>query len=457
MRKERKIVHADLLHGPLAGKIVLFALPLAFSSILQQLFNMADTAVVGRFASSQAMAAVGANGALVNLIVALFVGISVGVNVRISSYIGMRMEDRIGRAVHTAVLVALIAGTFLMVLGFFITKPLLFLVNTPDDVIDLAILYLRIYFVGMPAALIYNFGSAILRSKGDSRRPLYALTLSGIVNVLLNLVFVIGFKMSVAGVGIATVLSNTLSAGLILFFLFHEEETYRLDLRKLAINRDDLFFMLKIGLPAGGQGVLFSLSNTVILSAVNSFGYAAAAGSAASLNFESYCYLIVNAFSQAGLTFTSQNFAAGQYDRCRKIFRLSLMFSIAGAAVLDLVFLLGRGFFLRIFTVDPAVIEFAQVRMFTVLVFQWLISTYEVAGSTLRAMNYSFTPTLLMVFGSCVLRIIWVSFIFPMNRTFPFLLTIYPISWVITGTMVVGVYLALRKKVFAKPHTNTLE
>ncbi len=457
MKKERKITHADLLHGPLAGKIVLFALPLALSSILQQLFNMADTAVVGRFASSQAMAAVGANAALINLIVALFVGISVGVNVRISAYIGMGVEERISRAVHTSILVAVIAGIFLLALGIFLSKPLLLLVNTPDDVIDLAILYLRIYFLGMPASLIYNFGSAILRSKGDSRRPLYALALAGVINVILNLVFVIGFRMSVAGVGLATVISNIISAFLIIWFLMHEEETYRLDLRKLTIEKNDLKFMLKIGLPAGGQGMLFSLSNTVILSAINSFGYAAAAGSTACGNYEAYSYLLVNAFSQAGLTFTSQNFAARQYDRCKKIYRLTFAFALIGAAALDAVFLAGRSFFLGVFTADEAVIEYGLMRMFRVLVFQWLVSTYEVAGSTLRAMNYSLTPTLLMVFGTCILRIIWVSFIFPLNPTFPFLLTVYPISWIITGSLVIGTYLYLRKKVFAMPPVNTVE
>ena len=457
MKKERKITHADLLHGPLAGKIILFALPLALSSILQQLFNMADTAVVGRFASSQAMAAVGANAALINLIVALFVGISVGVNVRISAYIGLGVEERINRAVHTSILVALIAGSMLLVLGIFLSKPLLLLVNTPDDVIDLAILYLRIYFIGMPASLIYNFGSAILRSKGDSRRPLYALALAGVINVILNLIFVIGLKMSVAGVGLATVISNTISAAIVIWFLRNEEEIYRLDLRKLTIDKNDLKFMLKIGLPAGGQGMLFSLSNTVILSAINSFGYAAAAGSTACVNYEAYSYLLVNAFSQAGLTFTSQNFAARQFDRCKKIYRLTFAFALIGSALLDAAFVAGRSFFLGVFTTDQAVIGFALMRMFRVLVFQWLVSTYEVAGSTLRAMNYSLTPTLLMVFGTCILRIIWVSLIFPMNRTFPFLLTIYPISWVITGSLVIGTYFYLRKKVFAKPPANTVE
>ena len=450
MKKERKLVQADMLHGPLAGRIVLFALPLAMSSILQQLFNMADTAVVGRFASSQAMAAVGANGPLVNLIISLFVGISVGVNVRISSYIGLHMEERISRAVHTGILLAMLLGVFLMLAGFFISKPLLYLVNTPDDVIDLAILYLRIYFVGIPASLVYNFGSAILRSRGDSERPLIALAAAGVVNVILNLIFVIGFGMGVAGVGLATVISNCLSAGLVLYFLMTEEETYRLYLNKLTIDTRDLVYMLRIGFPAGVQGMLFSLSNTVILSAINSFGSSAVAGSTITSSYEAYSYLVINAFSQTCLTFTGQNFAAREYDRCKKIFRICFGFGFFGALAVDMLFVVGRPFFFGIFTTDPEVITFALVRMFHVLIFHCLISTYEVSGSALRAMNYSMTPTVLMVFGTCILRICWVSFVLPLNRSYAFLLNVYPVSWIVTGTLVLGTYYILRRKIFAK-------
>lgn len=435
-----------MLNGPLAGPIILFALPLALSSMLQQLFNAADTAVVGRFASSQAMAAVGSNSSVINLVVALFVGLSVGTNVVIASLIGRGRKEEIPTAVHTAVVVALISGVLLLFVGIGIARPMLTLMNTPEDVLDLAVLYLRIYFLGMPFIMLYNFGAAILRSKGDSTRPVYALICGGVLNVLLNLLLVIVFHLHVIGVASATVTSNVVSSFLVMWFLLHEEDEFRLNPKNLQIHRGYLMQMIRIGLPAGLQGVVFSLSNTVIQSGVNSFGSSASAGSAAALNFEIIAYYIVNSFNQATVTFTSQNYAAGKYDRVKKVFRLAILFTVIGAGTLDFLFIAGRHFTLSLFTTDPEVFKYAVIRFTHILAFQWMVSSYEISGSAMRGMGYSMTPTVITIFGTCVFRIFWVLTLFPRHRDFGFLLYVYPASWLITGFMVLLAYFLVCRK-----------
>ena len=435
-----------MLNGPLAGPIILFALPLALSSMLQQLFNAADTAVVGRFASSQAMAAVGSNSSVINLVVALFVGLSVGTNVVIASLIGRGRKDEIPTAVHTAVVVALISGVLLLFVGIGIARPMLTLMNTPEDVLDLAVLYLRIYFLGMPFIMLYNFGAAILRSKGDSTRPVYALICGGVLNVLLNLLLVIVFHLHVIGVASATVTSNVVSSFLVMWFLLHEEDEFRLNPKNLQIHRGYLMQMFRIGLPAGLQGVVFSLSNTVIQSGVNSFGSSASAGSAAALNFEIIAYYIVNSFNQATVTFTSQNYAAGKYDRVKKVFRLAILFTVIGAGTLDFLFIAGRHFTLSLFTTDPEVFKYAVIRFTHILAFQWMVSSYEISGSAMRGMGYSMTPTVITIFGTCVFRIFWVLTLFPRHRDFGFLLYVYPASWLITGSLVLLAYFLVCRK-----------
>ena len=451
--KDKRASHAsgmDMLEGPLFKKIWMFALPIAASSILQQLFTAADTAVVGRFASSQAMAAVGSNNAVINLIVSMFMGLSVGANVSIASQIGHGEEDGISDSIHTSITLAIISGIVLTFAGIALAKPLLHLGNSPDDVFDLAVLYIRIYFLGMPMIMLFNFGAAILRSMGDSQRPLYALLLAGVINVLLNLVFVIGFRLSVVGVAAATVISNTISAGLVLWFLCREEGAFHLDLRHLRIKKKHLIKIVQIGIPAGMQGMVFSVSNTVIASAINLFGSAGAAGSAAALNFEVFSYYSVGAFVQTTVTFTSQNFAAGKYDRCKKIFRITFLSGLFSELVLNLTFYFLRGPLLGIFTTDPEVLYYANIRITRVLILHWMLSSYEISGSTLRGMNYSLTPSILMIFGTCVFRVFWVTVLFPAHRTFEFLLSVYPASWLLTGTLVMGMYFIIRRKVFKK-------
>ena len=309
----------DMTSGALWNKILLFALPLAASSILQQLFNSVDTAVVGRFASSQALAAVGSNSSLISLMINLFIGISLGSNVVIARNIGEKSEKNIHAAIHTAILVAIISGFFVMIAGQFIATPVLLLMGTPEDVIDLAVLYLRIYLLGMPFIMLYDFGSSILRSTGDSRRPLYCLIVAGVINTLLNLVLVIVFRLGVSGVAIATVISNIVSSSMVIYILTHESEPIKLELRQLKISVKELKKILVIGIPAGLQGMMFSIANVCIQSTINSFGSSAVAGSAAALNYEFFAYFLVNAFAQAAVTFTSQNYGAGEEKRIHKV------------------------------------------------------------------------------------------------------------------------------------------
>lgn len=446
--KDNKV---DMLNGSLLDKIILFALPLAASSILQQLFNSADTAVVGRFASSQDMAAVGANSPVINLIVSLFVGLSVGANVTVARLIGQGKKERINDAIGTITLIAAMSGILLLFLGMILARPILTLMDTPDDVLPLAVLYLRIYSLGMPFIMFYNFGAAILRSKGDSKRPLYALTLAGIINVILNLILVIVFHLNVAGVAIATVISNIISSGLILFFLIHGEEDFSLRRSCLKIHADILSVVLRIGVPAGIQGVIFSLSNTVIQSALNSFGSIVVAGSTVGTNMEVICYFSINAFNQAATTFMSQNYAAGKYDRCRKIYRECLFSGMIACAALNWLIILLHGPILSIFTTDPEVLHYAWLRVTHVLAFQWIAATYEVTGSALRGIGYSMTPTILTIFGCVGFRVFWVYFIFPITGTYSLLLMVYLASWVLTGALVTAAYLIIARKALKKP------
>lgn len=436
----------DMLHGPLGRKILLFALPLAASSVLQQMFNAVDVAVVGRFASSEALAAVGSNSPVINLLVNLFVGISMGANVVIANYLGQKNDAGVRRAVGTASVVALAGGLFLMLLGLSVARPILELMGAPDNVIDLATLYLRIYFLGMPFIMVFNFGSAILRSMGDTRRPLLCLVVSGVINTILNLVLVIGFGRGVDGVAIATVVANIVNAVMVVCMLRRIKGPTRLDFSALRVSGGELKKMLQIGVPAGVQGMVFSFSNVVIQSAVNGFGSAAMGGSAAALTYEQFCYFFMSAFCGAAVTFVGQNFGAGEKERCRRVFKLCMIMAVGVTAGLNITIVVFREFFTSLFSTDPEVIEFASVRMLTALSFQCLASSYEVSGSVLRGMGHSSLPAVMTVFGTCVLRLMWVYIVLPLHPTFGFLMVVYPISWVVTGTMVVTAYLRIRRK-----------
>lgn len=438
----------DMLNGSLLGKILLFSLPFAASSILQQVFNSADVAVVGRFSGSAALAAVGNNAPIINLIINIFVGMSIGANVLIATLIGQGRKDEIKSAVHTVISVAVISGIFLAAIGPVVSKPILEAIGTPAEVLVLAALYLKIYFLGMPAVMVYNFGSAVLRSKGDSSRPLYSLIVSGIINVILNLVFVIVFKMGVAGVAVSTVISNYVSAAMIIIFLLNEEEPLRLDLRRLRINTRQLLKIARIGVPAGIQGMVFCFSNICIQGGINSFGRNAAAGSAAALNFEYFSYFVVSAFTQAATTFTSQNYGARKFSRCKKIYRLSMMCSVIISGAMCFVFVFFRKYVIRVYTVDEAVITFALIRLLHVESMEFLTSSYEITAGALRGMGYSMLPAVLTLAGSCLFRLTWLATVFKKYPSFATIMDVYPISWIITGTAVITSYLVIRRKKF---------
>ena len=444
----------DMLNGNLATSLIIFALPIAASSILQQLFNSVDVAVVGHFAAdkAQATAAVGCNSSVINLIVNLFVGISVGANVIVSGYIGQGSKEKANRAVHTAMTIALLSGIVLLFIGLAISKPLLELMNTPEDVLPYAVQYLRIYSLGLPVIMIYNFGSAILRCIGDTKRPLYCLLLSGIINALLNVFLVVVFHLDVAGVAIATVISNAISAALVLSFLLKEEGEAHLDIRKLGINRDDVRRILMIGVPAGVQSMVFSISNVIIQSVLNGFGTNAVAGSAVALNYENLAYFVISAFSQTVVTFTSQNFGAGKYRRCTRIFRLSFLYSVTADIVISWTFLLGKEPFAAIFTDNPEVASYAYMRMMIALVPHFLINTYEIGGAALRGMGHSMTPAVLTVLGTCLLRLIWAFSICRIWPRFEVLMLVYPLTWIITGSSVLIAYFTMRRKAFRMHH-----
>ena len=429
-----------MLHGPLFMKMIMFTLPLAASSILQQLFNSVDVAVMGRFASSQALAAVGSNAPVISLLINLFMGVSMGANVIISNHIGQNDRRSIRDAISTVGLVAIVSGLLMMVVGILVARPILTMMDTPADVLDMAVTYLRIFFLGIPFFMIFDFGSAILRSMGDTRRPLYILVAAGIVNTFLNLVFVIIFHMGVAGVAIATSIANAVSAALIIYLLLHEKEPYRLRPKKLYIEWKELKRMLQIGVPAGLQGMVFSVSNVLLQASINGYGSDAIAGSAAAVNFEYYCYFIIGAFNGAAISFTGQNYGAGLNHRVKRIFAICLFMGFVGCAALNWFFIWQEDFFLRLFTDSPAVIAFGKTRMHIALAWQSIAAFYEISGSVLRGMGKSIEPTLITVFGTCLLRIVWIYTIMPGWRGFDHLFTVYPVSWAITAVMMLGLY-----------------
>lgn len=447
----------DMLNGSLWNKILLFAIPIAASNILQQLFNSADAAVVGRFSGSQALAAVGSNGPIINIIISLFVGISLGANVVIANLIGAGKKQQIQNAVHTTITFALIAGFALIFIGWFIAKPFLEFIKTPEDVINLAALYLRIYFMGMPFFMLYNFGSSILRSKGDTKRPLFALIISGIINVLLNLLLVIVFKLGVAGVAISTVIATGASSFLVISFLIKETDELHLDIKKLGLNTQLLSKMLKTGIPSGLQSILFALSNLIVQSSINSLGSKAMAGSASELNYELFSYYVVLAFNMATTSFTSQNLGAQKFERCRKVNSLCIFFGIIFTGIMDFIFVFFREFFIQIYTTDPEAIKFGVLRMLVVVSFQWLVATYEISGATIRAAGHPMIPAALSILFICVFRVFWVKRIFPYSEFIPVLkafskwtslLAVYPLSWIMTGIAMIAAYILIAKKTY---------
>ncbi|CDD49002.1 MATE family efflux transporter [Faecalitalea cylindroides] len=438
----------DMCNGPLLKKIILFAIPLMLSGVLQLLFNAADVIVVGRFTGNEALAAVGSTSSLINLLINLFVGVSVGANVLLGKHIGARDEENASKTVHTAVTFALVVGIAMIFVGFFLSRPLLELMGTPEDVINLSVLYMRIYFVGMPAFMFYNFGAALLRAVGDTKRPLYFLTLAGIINVIFNLIFVIVFHMGVAGVALATIISEGISAFLVFLCLKGADGVLHLDHRSLSFHKDVAIQMMKIGLPAGLQGCIFSVSNVLIQSSVNSFGSIAMAGNTASANLEGFVYNAMNSLYQTSLSFTSQNMGAKKYKRVDKILIECLVIvMIVGIVMGGGAYLIGTSL-LSIYSSDPQVISYGLLRMSLICVPYFLCGMMDVFVGSLRGMGYSVMPMLVSLTGACLFRIIWIFTIFATNRSLFVLYFSYPVSWALTATAHLICYMIVRKKVF---------
>ena len=432
---KNKSYEIDMCNGPLLGKILLFSIPLMLSGVLQLLFNAADIVVVGRFAGHQALAAVGSTSALINLLVNVFIGLSVGTNVMVANYYGAGDRERLSQTVHTAILSSIICGLALIFIGGFLAKPMLTLMGTPDDVLHQAALYMRIYFAGMPVFMLYNFGAAILRAVGDTRRPLYYLLIAGVLNVGLNLIFVIVLHMGVAGVALATVISQIVSAFLVIKALMNSDDMIRLELKKLKIHPARLRKMIRIGLPAGMQGAIFSVSNMLIQSSINSFGSIAMAGSTAAGNIEGFVYTAMNSFYQTALSFTSQNMGAGKYKRVGRILILcQICVTITGLVLGNGSYLFGRQL-LGIYSSDPEVIAYGLLRMSYLCIPYFLCGNMDVMVGSLRGMGYSIMPMLVSLAGACGIRVIWIYTIFRMSHTLETLFTSYPISWTITAVV----------------------
>lgn len=437
----------DMVNGPLLKNIFLFSIPLMLTNFLQMMFNAADTVIVGKFAGQQALAAVGATGSICFLLMSIFNGLSMGSNVIIAQLIGSKNFERIGKAVHTAMTMAAISGVCLAVIGGLLSKTLLGLMDTPSDIIDLSALYMRIYFCGVFFMLIYNFGASILRAKGDTQRPLYFLAFSGALNVCLNLVFVIFFKMSVAGVALATVASNAVAAFLVCRALINETDATHLEIKKLGIVPSVAWDIIRIGVPTGIQGMVFSLSNVVIQSSINSFGSSTiVAGNSAGANIESFVYIGM-VFSQATVTFTSQNIGAGNKKQVKKILLYTLGLSTVFGALLGVLVNLFGPTCLGFYTNDISVIEVGLVRLRFVALFLALNGILDCFVASMRGMGFSSTPTIFMLLGICAVRLCWIAIMFPIYNSLECIYLCYPLSWTVTSIIQFFMWTICYKKI----------
>lgn len=429
---KKKKYEMDMCSGSLLPKILLYSLPLMLSGILQLLFNAADVVVVGRFAGNNALAAVGSTSSLINLLVNVFMGLSVGTNVMVARFYGAGQKKELEEMVHTAILTSIVSGVILIFVGLALSRPALLMMDTPENVIDQSVLYIRIYFVGMPAMMLYNFGSAVLRAVGDTRRPLYFLMIAGVINVVLNLIFVIFLSMGVAGVALATIISQAVSAILVLLCLMRTESDYRVELKKLRIVKDKMLKMIQIGLPAGMQGALFSVSNVLIQSSVNSFGSIAMAGNTAAQNLEGFVYTAMNALHQTSISFTGQNYGAKLYKRMGKILLICQGCVIVVGVFMGTGVYLAGGTLLKLYSPDPEVIQYGMLRLSYICTTYALCGMMDVMVGSLRGMGYSIMPMLVSLTGACLFRIVWIMTIFKAHHSLEILYVSYPISWGLT-------------------------
>ena len=453
MKRERKDL--DIANGPLLKNIFIFAVPLMFSEMLQILFNSADTIIVGKFAGDTALAAVGATGSIVFLLTSLFYGLSTGSNVLIARCIGNNNQKKISDAVHSSIVIAIAGGMILTAVGVIFARNLLELMGTPDDIIGLSTLYMRIYFAGVISLLLYNFGSAIMRSKGDTKRPMYFMMISGVINILLNLFTVIVLKWSVAGVAIATVASETVSAVLVLAVLMNEEDATRLNLLHLYAERESVLEIMRIGIPAGLSASVFALSNVVIQSSINSFNSTdIVAGNSAGSSIENYVYIGYMAFNHANLTFTSQAYGAGRTDRVKKILITTGLLVAGSALLMGEIIYYGGPALLTLYTDKQAVIDVAMIRTAWVARFLALNGTLDAFVASLRGMGYSTLPTVLMVVGICGVRIAWIYTVFPIFKTLKSIYLCFPVSWLFTTIVEMVLWFIAYNKVCVKKSSD---
>ena len=452
MKSKAKDYTMDLCEGSILKKLLLFSLPLMASSVLQLFFNAADVIVVGQYAGDNSLAAVGSNGSIINLLTNVFMGLSIGANVLVARYFAAKQEEDVRKVVHTAITVSVVCGVALAGIGFFAAKQLLIWMQSPAEVIDLAALYLKIYFLGMPAVMLYNFGAAILRGVGDTKRPLYYLTLAGVVNVVLNFIFVVYFHMDVAGVALATIISQTISAILVIRCLMREESSIRLQRQYLGIDKSIFVRILQIGLPAGVQGSLFSLSNVVIQSSVNSFGATIVAGNSAAQNIEGFVYVAMNAFAQAIVAFVSQNYGAGKYERINKVVITTMICVLAAGLFLgNAVYFAGEPL-LSLYTDSAAVMAAGMKRLSIISVTYALCGAMDCMVGAIRGLGYSVMPMIVSLLGACAFRIAWISVFFRIEQfhTIDTVYFAYPISWTLTLAVHIICFVVVRNKIKKK-------
>ena len=436
----------DMTEGPLTTKIIKFTIPVMLTGILQLLFNTADVIVVGRFTGKTALAAVGSTGSLINILVSLFMGLSIGTNVLVGRYQGAKDDKAVSETVHTSIALGIVGGLILLIIGVVATRPLLEMMATPEDVIDQSTLYMRILFFGMPLNLILNFGAAILRAIGDTKRPLYYLTIAGVINLFLNIFLVTVFSLGVAGVAIATVISEGVSCGLILLCLKHETGAIRLYFNRIKINPSKCIDIMKIGLPAGLQGCIFSISNVLIQSSVNSFGSTVMAGNTAASNIEGFVYVSMNSLHQTCISFTSQNFGAGKFKRIKKVLINCLVIvAITGLVLGNSAYFFGK-YLLSAYNNEAEVISYGLIRLSIISTMYFLCGLMDVMVGAMRGIGYSILPMIVSLVGACGLRIVWIYTVFVKFRTLDILFISYPVTWTITFlSHLVCYYIVTRK------------
>lgn len=447
MRKNHEL---DMTSGSLLPKLISFTIPVMLSGLLQLLFNAADLVVVGRFAGSIALAQVGATTAIIQLIVNLLIGLATGTNVTIARHYGAKDAKAVGETLHTTIVLAIIGGVLIGAIGVIFAKPLLGMMGTPDEIIDGAALYMRIIFIGLPVSAVYNYGSAALRAVGDTKRPLYYLAIAGVLNVLLNLFFVIVCKIAVAGVALATTLSQVLSMVLTIRCLMKSEGMCRLELRKLRIYKDKLFQLLRIGIPAGLQGCVFSFSNVIIQSSINTFGAAVISGNTASASIDGFMFCALDAFNQTTTSAISQNMGARQYKRSEKVVKYCTVLVIAIGLVLGALCIILREPLVGIYAKELDVIEYGAYRLLIISPAFFTAGLMNMMGGVNRGLGYAVLPTVVALIGACAFRIIWIFTLFAAMPTLFMLYISYPITWALTAAAHYVCYFIIRKKAYAK-------